>query len=264
MSPCPRYTRITNEISTLVRELVAGHGTQAAPARAAGVSVQTIARARRGVDGFLTDVTLGRLLALDGTSSLDDFPWHSRAGLVAEGWIATGVGHRAVVVLVDGTSHKLCRGPAHRQGALLPLSEFNSIRSGRRAGQRRSQCKACDRKRRAARPRVAVSRVGPIFVELVHRLSKAEAARRMGVEIRTVSRIYERRSRWVHAETVEAALSVLLEARARGEVCHRDSIAHGAAARGRPEKTPRARRDLYRPAGDDEAELRRRARQSPA
>lgn len=52
----------------------------------------------------------------------------------------------------------------------------------------------------------------------------------------------------------------LISMRLTGEVRHKDSILHGAAMRGREEKTPKRSGDFYHPTGDEDLERRRNYR----
>jgi hypothetical protein len=52
-------------------------------------------------------------------------------------------------------------------------------------------------------------------------------------------------------------MEALREMRANNEVRHKHSIRHGAAARGHKERPVRDQKDLYRPTGDNDNEVRK-------
>lgn len=121
---------------------------------------------------------------------------------------------------------------------------------GTRAGKPFSQCVACERVRRGRMEQsglVLVSRVFFIFEELEARVGRWEAARLIGVSPKLWHRLDNRVYKRMYKQTVYKAMVVLQELRDKDVVRHRDSIKHGAAARGRVEREVTSWGDVYRP-----------------
>jgi hypothetical protein len=108
---------------------------------------------------------------------------------------------------------------------------------------------------------VPFARVSPFLVELVNRLGKAEAARRMGRSPAKVWRYINHPPKMVQRATATTILEATRAARNNGyEVRHVKSIKHGAGARGHTERVPKEGRDYYRPHGDKGTEYQREVR----
>lgn len=157
---------------------------------------------------------------------------------------------------------KMCRGPLHRDGVWKPKTEFRFLK---KRGYFFSECRECERYRKAHRHKrpykvfgyAYYERYAWVFIEIVRRIGKREACRRIPMSYNTLWKTSTGRQRKIQKETVRRALLLLQELRASGEVRHKDSIAHGSYLRGRPEKIPTARKDFYVKHGDDDTERRR-------
>lgn len=143
---------------------------------------------------------------------------------------------------------KICRGPYHRKGKLLPLSEFDRrIYPSGKVGWH-SYCRSCVhyKKHKDKQPNhgfVPLSLVWWIFAELIVRLGQAETARRAGIHPSTLGRMKEGIRRYVQKRTLAKVITVLRESRRAGEFRHRDSILHGAYLRGREERKVEGKKD---------------------
>jgi hypothetical protein len=168
--------------------------------------------------------------------------------------------------IIEGEKHKMCNGPLHSAvGAWMPLRSFWTFKKGKRAGKPMSRCIACKRVYRGRLVNsglVSVSKVYFIFHEIESRIGRAEACRRLGMSQNLWCRLDKRVYQHMEKQTVVRAMTLLQELRDKDIVRHRDSIRHGALARGHAEKEVKTWRDLYRPNGDDEAERGRRRRAS--
>jgi hypothetical protein len=163
----------------------------------------------------------------------------------------------------NGEFQKLCTGKLHgKDGEWMPLRSFWIYKSGSRIGKPMSQCIACERIKRGRKGSgiVPVKKVYFAFMEIERRIGRTEACRRLGVSAnlwyRLESGVYEN----MYFQTAQKAFRLLKELRESNEVRHRDSIRHGAAARGREEKIPKKPKDFYRPHGDADSEERRKDR----
>ncbi len=79
---------------------------------------------------------------------------------------------------------KLCRGPLHREGVMLPLKWFAAVKSGLNKGKLLSQCRACRRVYMVRTPLntlVKPEEYQPVIDFLLERLSKNEACHRAGL-----------------------------------------------------------------------------------
>lgn len=133
---------------------------------------------------------------------------------------------------------KRCNGLLH-QGQYIPLDSFWIHKSGKRKGKPFSQCKDCLNFYRwgdTLHGWVEVEKVKFIFEELKRRLGKAEASRRMGVSHNFYRNLERRKIDFVRKDTVKRGMIVLMKCRENNEVRHRDSISHGAKARGHKER----------------------------
>lgn len=169
--------------------------------------------------------------------------------------------------LVDGVRHKRCNGPLHIEGGeLLPLRLFWIHKSGVREGKLFSRCRDCSRidKGRTNSGYIHVDSVRKIFDEIEARLGRAEAARRLNSDTKLYIRLNSGKKMYFEKATVQRAMILLRELRMKDEVRHRDSIKHGAAARGHKEKIVMERKDLYKPHGDDNAEQKKAKRRATA
>lgn len=175
---------------------------------------------------------------------------------------AAGAVHGELKYSDDGTM-KMCNCPIH-QGTLVPLAQFWYFKKGKRKGLPFSRCidgtkleKGLDPKRSGLVP---YSRVRFIFRELEFRLGRTEACRRIGVSTRGFWMRHEGNrpnpGKQLRKDVVIRAIAVLRAAREIEEARHKDSIRHGAAARGREERTPVKRRE-FNGKNEFENELRR-------
>lgn len=171
---------------------------------------------------------------------------------------------RAPYSIIDGK--KLCRGALHPPGGewLPATEEYFYPRIGGLSKQFLARCRQCRahhlaKKKRSAYGYASVGRVWFVFEELERRVGRAEAARRTGVGSWRWRAIVSKEQQWVEKETFRRVALVLREARAKNEVRHKDDIKFGSAARGLPEKEVRDKKDLYRPTGDNDLEIKRRS-----
>jgi hypothetical protein len=147
---------------------------------------------------------------------------------------------------------RVCKGPLHPQGVMLPLEDFNIYRSGPRQGKPIARCKACHLElertryqRKTGGGLVPLRKLLPFLIELVQRIGLVETSRRTELGVTTISQILRQKNKYVQKRTFQKVAVVLHEVRRTDERRHRFSIQHGASARQRPEKLPRSRRDLH-------------------
>jgi hypothetical protein len=157
----------------------------------------------------------------------------------------------------NGKLEKFCRGPSSNGGHWVSVEKFYE---GRRTGTLRPWCQDCDRKQGGHNPNYPVLRFMFAFDELVNRLGKMEAARRIGITQNNLRLVLTGKTSHIRHKTAVKILLALHNVRITDEVRHRDSIRHGAKQRGRPEKKVTAKVDLYRPHGDNDNELKKRSR----
>lgn len=145
---------------------------------------------------------------------------------------------------------KLCRGPYHEEGKLLPITEFSLRKypSGRIV--RSSWCIHCSqyKKHKNKQPNhgyVSMEQVWWIFDELIRRVGHTEAARRINMSSNGLRLIKKRERRQVQKFTLARAISALRDARQKNEFRHRDSICHGAYLRDREEKEVKSGEERY-------------------
>jgi hypothetical protein len=164
----------------------------------------------------------------------------------------------------DDMTMKVCNCPIH-QGALVPLEKFWYYKKGKRKGLPFCRCIDGTKLSKGLNPKrsglVPYARVRFIFLELEFRLGRAEACRRVGVSARSFWPRHEGGTRpnytkQLRKDVVVRAITVLRAAREIDEARHKDSIRHGAAARGRTERTPVKRRE-FNGKNEFENELRR-------
>ena len=158
---------------------------------------------------------------------------------------------------------KRCNGPLHK-GESLPVDQFWTNKTGRRRGKPFSRCIDCliyTRFGHTISGYVPLSRIRFIFLEIENRVGRAEAQKLMG----TSQNFYKRleKQHYVRKVTARRAFLVLRELRENNIVRHRDSINHGAKARGHKEREVTQRKHLYRPHGDTDAVNRRNHRNTP-
>jgi len=159
-----------------------------------------------------------------------------------------------------GKMFKFCRGPLHRDGAWICVDDFylNKSKSKQGKGIYRSHCKRCENFYHYGKMNWLVPREQIEFAveELIRKLGTVETARRLG-RTGTWMRLFKHGEiRRVQYRTAEVILRTLFEVRKTGEVRHRLSIKHGAAARGRAERKPSQPRDFYKVTGDLDLERR--------
>lgn len=152
---------------------------------------------------------------------------------------------RAVYKTINGVKHKLCTGPAHREGKFVPISNY--FMRGDDKTTPRAQCKQCESIQRGSEKMMPYSEIQFAVNELIYRLGKAETARRLGIKAHTLSSWTNGSRRSIHRRNARAIISTLAEVRAKGEVRHKKSIKHGASARGKEERQPRWRDDFNGP-----------------
>lgn len=153
--------------------------------------------------------------------------------------------NRAVYKTYGGVKHKLCTGPGHREGKFVPLSNF-FLRYDK-PGVPRSQCKHCESIHQGSEQRVAYSEIKFAVNELIFRVGKAEAARRIGIKPATMWEWTKGRRDFIQRRKARAVITALAEARASNEARHKKSIRHGASLRGRKEKVPQRYQDFNGP-----------------
>lgn len=159
---------------------------------------------------------------------------------------------------VVGVIERLCRGPLHPRGEWLPESAFYSFITNYGKLYTRKVCKECYNRRRRPYGWVRYQRIAFVAEELVNRLGFMEATRRANIAPSTLRKYLRGESRYVYRPTARRLICALHEARKNNEVRHRASIHHGSTMRGKKERIPRERKDLYRPHGDDYSEAKRR------
>lgn len=157
----------------------------------------------------------------------------------------TGHGRYGRYKIVRGEQHKLCNGPLHREGAWVPISGYFFFKTGKRAGKPMSQCKKCERSRKGRAGMIEMDQVRFIFDELQRRVGRAEVIRRLGVSRNFWLRFDHCVYKTINRKTVIHALLLLRELRESETAIHKDSIKHGAIARGREVKPAIYRRDFY-------------------
>lgn len=161
----------------------------------------------------------------------------------------------------DDYSMKVCTCPIHN-GALVPIEKFWTFKKGRRKGLPLSRCADGERiwhgRNYLQSGYVPYTRVRFIFLELEFRLGRYETGRRIGVSQNFWWRHESKypKNRYVQKATVSRAISVLRYLRENEIARHRDSIRHGAAARGRKEKKPVNKKD-FNGRRDDESDRKK-------
>lgn len=155
---------------------------------------------------------------------------------------------------------KRCNCSVHK-GEYIPLDQFWVFKSGRMKGKPMSRCIDALRRQQGREPGVSgfvpLNRFKFVFRELESRIGRAETCRRAGISINFWYRMDRGITTHARKATIIRLIAVLRECRKIDEVRHRDSINHGAAARGRKEREVKNRRDFNLPTGDDELEARR-------
>lgn len=124
---------------------------------------------------------------------------------------------------MESQGGKVCRGFYHAPGTLLPLSEFNTRKSGDRKGELYSLCRVCHKHRRKhpisspGSAYVPMSKFMEVYDELVRRIGQTNMAKRIGVAVDTLNRRRLATKTNVRVTTYETALAVLEDARSNGE-----------------------------------------------
>lgn len=140
---------------------------------------------------------------------------------------------------VYGNNSKVCNCEIHN-GALVPAERFSIIQTGPRKGLLRSRCRMSEKLRRGFDPNesglVPIHEVKFIFEELSYRIGKTETCRQLGISHNFWMRM--RRNKSMRKLVVRRAMALLLELRKENVARHKNSIRHGAAARGHKEKIP--------------------------
>lgn len=157
---------------------------------------------------------------------------------------------------------KLCRGPYHREGKLLPITEFSLRKYSSGNIRRHCWCMHCAQHKRHKNKQpnhgyVPLEQVWWIFDELIRRVGHMEAARRIGMSPSGLRLIKTRERRQVQKFTLAKAISALRDARQKNEFRHRDSICHGAHLRGREEKKVKNGEERYSCSETEESWKRR-------
>lgn len=127
-----------------------------------------------------------------------------------------------------------------------PVEEFyERHRHGEFSGWH-SACKLCWALRRGRNAGlVPFGRIKFALTELVNRVGKAEAARRIGTTDPNLWRWMNFPPVKIRRKHASAILIELKEARVNNEVRHRDDIKSGAEIRGKPVRTAERREELY-------------------
>jgi hypothetical protein len=158
---------------------------------------------------------------------------------------------------------KRCNCDVH-QGEFIPLEEFWVFKRGRRAGKPMSQCKDALQRQQGRTPGVSgyvpLNRLKFVFRELESRIGRMETCRRAGISINFWSRMDRGITKSIQKGTAIKLIEVLRQCRIAEEARHKDSIRHGAAARGRKEKVPTTRKHFNIAHGDDDADMKRNYR----
>jgi len=159
---------------------------------------------------------------------------------------------------------KRCRGPLHN-GEWLAINKFLlRKRKNHHDAYYESRCKECVQFLRGFDHHysgiVSLKVAWPVFTELVRRLGITESARRAGIEKSVFYRVAKKQGHYVRGKTFAKAIIVLVEARQKNEVRHKNDIHTGAYLRGRPERKPIHHTDFYSQASDAENEKQRRKR----
>lgn len=159
---------------------------------------------------------------------------------------------------VDGVRLKRCRGPLHPEGAYLTFDYFYPKGNG----NPHSFCIRC--MGRDGRSVKFSAYYKGWLKSIENRLGVMETARRLGISYKTYWNWKKKSPATIQRAHARAIVHLMRELRHTGEVRHRDSIHHGAEARGRDEKKVKFKRDLYNPYdGDLGAEYKRRYRFDP-
>jgi hypothetical protein len=147
--------------------------------------------------------------------------------------------HVAVYKKIHGTMHKLCRGPLHKEGKFVPVTNFYVIQSGRNQGKFRPQCKECESFHRGTERYVKLDRVWLNRIEeIVYRVGIMETCRRLGKSQNWLYNIRKHRVHHMQRRTARQIVLVLSELRRDNVARHKYSIKYGATRRGKPERIP--------------------------
>lgn len=155
---------------------------------------------------------------------------------------------------INGVQHKLCKGPLHRKGSWVCVDDYFK----RPDGFPRPHCKACESFHRGSERMIPAKKYLPWIEHIIDRLGIIETARRLEISQQSLWRITNGKSTKLKRRTVRKIVALHIELRKTREVRHRDSIRHGAAQRGRPEKPIKYKKDLYRKGYGDDDTLRKR------
>lgn len=165
--------------------------------------------------------------------------------------------NRAEYKVIDGVLHKLCTGPAHRDGKMVPVSNYYP-RSDAKNGLR-NQCIDCEYVRKGAERNVKfTSQWWAWITEIVNRVGVREGMRQCGLSEAWFRWAKKNRPKTMHRSTARKILKALQELRKNEIVRHKDSIHHGAYLRGHEEKIPISRADYYKSHGDGDTDAQRR------
>lgn len=171
---------------------------------------------------------------------------------------------------IKGQMYRICLGPGHDVPTWLPETEkyFHQNKSGEREGQFSARCRICQNWPKLKNPGlsgyVPATEVKVWFEEGIRRVGVMEFSRRAGLSPTTVKNVLSGKYKRVQKKTVKRVMMAVISMRRKNEVYHKDSIRHGASARGRKVKRPTERTHFYKPGGDDDNEYRRRRRREAA
>jgi hypothetical protein len=174
--------------------------------------------------------------------------------------------------VVRGRSYKKCRGPVHREGAWVPVENFQPRTAKRADGSTalRAECRACAYAQRYGiisdhhlHGWVYVSKYMWAIRELEARVGRMEAARRSGMSRSNWYRKLHSKQTKIQRRTAAKILVALRDARLH-EPRHRISIQRGAYLRGEKERPARNYHEFYYISGDKDTEVKRNQRRKRA
>lgn len=159
---------------------------------------------------------------------------------------------------IHGVMHKRCPSPNHEGERYLP-DDGNYFYEKKNGPD--SWCIRC----RGNDGRVVVfsAYYKGWIKSIVARLGVMETCRRLGISYKTYWNWNKHPPKTIRRKQARAIVHVMRELRHTGEVRHRNSIKHGASARGHEERKVIRQADLYIKHGDNDAENRKRKRQDP-
>jgi DNA-binding Xre family transcriptional regulator len=251
-------TPVTQEIRDHVDERIRESGlSNFMWSRAHEIPYPTLRKLRENRLKAITKKTLAKLLGRNFKRSRLRF--YTKAQLLEAGIHKKPPGQPTEIRKIEGVEHKFCKGlPETHEGMWMPTKDFRVSRSHGRL-MLYFCCKRCESYRRGAEQYVSASRYQPFIIEIIRRLGKEEAARRLKMTSAALRNIRVGKTKHIQRKNARKIVLLLNELRDNNVVRHVDSIHHGAYLRGKSEKVPHNAHEFYDHSnGDDEISMRKK------